>query len=376
MQGAEPQGRRASSWQHLLYVPYACASVTTWLCWVAGYVEASTVLIQHALCVAILLLFVWAHHRHALRWDQQRVAQAHLLSMLLPFVVISSPMQHPAGRAAMLMTTLNVLAYGTLSLNTRRYLEVSGVFVVFYIALLGWLNYRMPEQLSLRHEGLLAFAFFIAALMLSLLGGQINRMRHHLRQRTQDLDDAVERLQALASHDELTGLPNRRALLQRLQALQQRLSSGGAGYALALIDVDHFKQVNDNHGHDAGDAALRAIAQLASRTVQPGELFGRWGGEEFLLIVDAADEPQATQRAQALRIAVEGLPVDDIGLAKPLTISVGVAPASADQPADATLAAADAMLYEAKRAGRNCVIAAQAVLAPARSEAPSRAVAV
>lgn len=371
MKGPEPKGGRASPWQRLLYVPYLCASVTTWLCWLAGYVDASTVLVQHALCVSILLFFAVVHRGPARRWDHQRLAQAHLLSMLLPFVVITSPMQHPAGRAAMLMTTLNVLAYGTLSLNTRRYLEVSGVFVVFYIALLAWLQRRTPGLYSLQHESLLAFAFFIAALMLALLGGQISRMRHHLRQRTQDLDDAVERLQALASHDELTGLPNRRALLQRLEALQQRLLSGGPGYALALVDVDHFKQVNDNHGHDAGDAALCAIAKTAGAIVAPTELFGRWGGEEFLLIVDGADDDHATRRAQALRVAVEALDVGQLGLQCPLTISAGVAQASHGEPADATLASADLMLYEAKRAGRNCVVSAQALLAAAPSERPA-----
>jgi diguanylate cyclase (GGDEF)-like protein len=154
-------------------------------------------------------------------------------------------------------------------------------------------------------------------------------------------------LRADATHDPLTGLSNRKALRRRFD----ELSGHGAPIALVLVDLDHFKAVNDTHGHDRGDTVLQDVAAVLRRTLREGELVFRLGGEEFLVLLPGDDAAACGQIAERVRA--------DIAAARPagldLTASIGV---SAGTGADyATLfARADAALYEAKRAGRDRVV--------------------
>jgi diguanylate cyclase (GGDEF)-like protein len=165
-----------------------------------------------------------------------------------------------------------------------------------------------------------------------------------LRRRNRRLVDALHR-QAMT--DGLTGLPNRRAFTEAVAALD-------ASYALAVIDVDHFKRVNDTAGHAAGDEVLRALSSLMADRVRADDMVARLGGEEFVAVFPGCTGDEALSAAEALRQAVHDAARD---WAHPITISVGVS----CRPDDATdvdglLAAADAALYRAKQAGRNRVV--------------------
>jgi diguanylate cyclase (GGDEF)-like protein len=169
----------------------------------------------------------------------------------------------------------------------------------------------------------------------------------------------TRRMRALAMTDELTGAPNRRAVLTRLDAL---LEATGPGCSVALLDLDHFKSINDQHGHPAGDEVLRTIAvRLRSAVAEPA-FFGRLGGEEFLVVLPGADAAAARDAGERLREAILGL---DAGRWLPdgrrLTASVGTATQrSGGETSSALLQRADAALYEAKRSGRNRVVASDA----------------
>lgn len=168
---------------------------------------------------------------------------------------------------------------------------------------------------------------------------------------TESLRLANVRLERLAHRDPLTGLPNRRSLTETLHAEVRRHRRSGQALTLALADVDHFKRVNDTHGHATGDAVLRAVAEALVKGCRVTDLVGRFGGEEFLLLLPETDLAGARVACEKLRARVQALsgPV-------PVTMSFGVvSPAQYFSTMEEALNAADQALYRAKAEGRNRV---------------------
>jgi diguanylate cyclase (GGDEF)-like protein len=183
------------------------------------------------------------------------------------------------------------------------------------------------------------------------------------------LREARERVAELAQTDELTGLPNRRAfrtLLSRLVAEAQR----GRNFGLVLLDIDHFKRINDSFGHQGGDEVLKRVAQTLTRSITGGDFVGRYGGEEFCALFIDADLARANQLAEQLRREIADMPG-----APRITISLGVCGSTSTfrPDEDAVIACADAALYRAKQEGRNRVSVASPDQLPApRVSAPAR----
>ncbi|WP_165916817.1 ABC transporter substrate binding protein [Crenobacter luteus] len=183
--------------------------------------------------------------------------------------------------------------------------------------------------------------------------------RHHAEHALQALNAELERL---ATVDPLTDLANRRSLLTALQREGERAARYGTRFSVLMIDVDHFKTINDEDGHEAGDRALRGLAQTLGQTVRATDLAGRWGGEEFLVICPETGPGGALTLAETLRGRVEGA---DFGLPRRVTVSIGVASSHAGIALDALLRDADAALYRAKAAGRNRVATTRPSAEPA-----------
>jgi diguanylate cyclase (GGDEF)-like protein len=188
-------------------------------------------------------------------------------------------------------------------------------------------------------------AFVTMAAMIAIVVAVVLR----LRERNQRL---VARLRETATRDALTGALNRGAFEERLREERARALRHGLPYAVAIIDVDHFKLVNDEHGHAAGDAALVRLARLMRAHTRASDVFARVGGEEFALLLNDTDLDGAAGKAEALRGMVRRETAYD---PVPLTVSIGVAASDGDGEADVLLAA-DRALYGAKRAGRDRVM--------------------
>ena len=182
------------------------------------------------------------------------------------------------------------------------------------------------------------------------------------RKRLQDqFRENYHRGLSLALTDDLTGLYNRRYVFAHLNELLARAPEGSGEIALMLFDIDHFKQVNDRHGHPAGDEVLRELAVRAMRQVRSVDLVGRLGGEEFVVVMPETSLGGAAVVAERLRIAVASEPFAVQGQSEklPVTVSVGVAVAGdGSETMENLLKRADDALYAAKNAGRNRVIAA------------------
>lgn len=184
----------------------------------------------------------------------------------------------------------------------------------------------------------------------------IARVQIHLR-----VERYWKQLKEQAHIDPLTGLLNRRAMMEYLEAERGRARRTGLIYALVIADIDHFKPVNDTYGHGCGDLVLTAVASLFKDRIRRSERVCRWGGEEFLLLLPDTDAAGAAVLAEDLRAAVAATRFACDEGAVTISLSFGIMADSGERPLDACISRADAALYAAKDAGRNrCVIHADA----------------
>lgn len=162
------------------------------------------------------------------------------------------------------------------------------------------------------------------------------------------------KVRELAETDQLSGLLTRRELFLRGARLLEESRLTGETLTCILLDIDHFKSVNDRFGHQAGDVAIREVGRVLSDTVRAIDTVGRYGGEEFCALLPAVDAGEALSIAERIRERVRGITIDIVDTR--ITVSVGVATLSPDDDLDRLLGAADAALYRAKNAGRDCVM--------------------
>lgn len=168
-------------------------------------------------------------------------------------------------------------------------------------------------------------------------------------------DALVNRIQQMASTDTLTGLANRRAFYTRLAQLQQHHHLDQHPFCLAMLDIDFFKRINDNYGHDTGDKVLRHIANLLHLNVRPQDLVCRIGGEEFAILLPGTSLEQALMMCEAIRNTIADSPLPHGTSELHATVSLGLAQWQTEDSEQTFLAATDKALYAAKHAGRNAV---------------------
>jgi diguanylate cyclase (GGDEF)-like protein len=195
-----------------------------------------------------------------------------------------------------------------------------------------------------------------------LLVRQKRHLEEAVQRRTEDLEKekselmyAREQMRHYAEHDDLTGLWNHRIILERLRQEVDRSRREGTPLSVILVDLDHFKNVNDTYGHPAGDLVLKEVGTIFQKAVRSYDWVGRYGGEEFLLILPGSNFAGARIRAEQLRTAVQAASIYDGGQAIPITASFGVA---SGHPAnyEVLIHTADVALYRAKDNGRNCAV--------------------
>lgn len=203
------------------------------------------------------------------------------------------------------------------------------------------------------------FAMTVAGSMatLGVAGWMIGRRDDALERRNEELRVLSERLQGLSVTDGLTGIANRRAFDDRLSVEVARANRYGAPLSLVMIDLDHFKELNDRFGHSAGDEVLRRVAVLIDREKRVGDVVARFGGEELAAILPHTEARAAMIWAERVRLLVAATEVRSEAGVRSVTASFGVAGAVPDRESPAALIVeADRALYEAKRQGRNRVV--------------------
>ena len=203
----------------------------------------------------------------------------------------------------------------------------------------------------------LLIEFLLLAVVLpwfAAMGGYVNRLRVRLSESHAELQRAFERIEQLAIRDELTGAYNRRFMMECLARERSRMDRLGVPFSICLVDIDHFKAINDELGHAAGDAVLRQLPKLAAGGLRAVDIFGRFGGEEFLLVLPGTAVAGAQAVAERLRAALEAARLEGLR-GRRVTVTAGVAEAAPREPVAAVLARADRALYDGKARGRNRV---------------------
>jgi diguanylate cyclase (GGDEF)-like protein len=185
---------------------------------------------------------------------------------------------------------------------------------------------------------------------------RVKNLQDQLRLRNEELD-------RFSRTDGLTGVYNRRHLEELLHSLADSVWGTDHETAVLLLDLDHFKRVNDTAGHAGGDAVLREFARRLQGVVRSSDVAGRWGGEEFLVVLPRTDLLTAVALGEEIRRAIAGQPVELEGSSMPVTVSVGCAAGLNGAPED-LMSRADIALYQAKAGGRNRVVAADEPAAP------------
>ena len=181
------------------------------------------------------------------------------------------------------------------------------------------------------------------------VGADITALKHNEKSLRQAHEEAL----VASRTDQLTGLPNRRHILGLLDEALVATEGTGSGLCIAVIDIDHFKAINDTHGHEAGDAVLEHFADTSRKKVRAQDLLGRAGGEEFLLLLPGVGLDDAGRIIERIRDGFPPAILEDNGLELPCTFSAGVTEALPDDDRSSILRRADRALYAAKQEGRN-----------------------
>jgi diguanylate cyclase (GGDEF)-like protein len=281
-------------------------------------------------------------------------------------------------RSATLLSMMVILTFGAFSMDWRRQAALTAFALTAFAATITAMHRLGSTPLDLRLD---IANFAIAAIMLpasSVVAGLMGALRRRLHQQRGEVEAALARIHELAHQDDLTGLPNRRQAQRLLEQERTRVARSGRGFAIAMVDIDHFKRINDVHGHDAGDRALHQFAQHASAALRANDVVARWGGEEFLLLMPETRLADALEALERLRRHVQQGTLHEPAAELRLTVSCGVAESAPGESVADLVARADRALYIAKRQGRNRVIgappqaAAEAAALSPPAEAPLR----
>jgi diguanylate cyclase (GGDEF)-like protein len=271
--------------------------------------------------------------------------------MALQFVFLVSV---PTVGIAFISVLFLIFAFGTLRMTAAQAtltcgFAATGLAAVF---LASDLPIGMPVATRLqRTASMLCFVLVIGqSAFLGLFGATLRKI---LYRRSIELTAAYQRIEELAELDELTGAQNRRCIMRLLDTEIENSRQASRPCAIALIDLDWFKRINDTHGHPVGDEVLRTFAITVFANIRPDDRFGRYGGEEFLLLLPGTYGDAASRMLGRLRGIVADLDWSAFSPGMRVTISAGVATLRDNDTADTFLARADSALYSAKAQGRN-----------------------
>jgi diguanylate cyclase (GGDEF)-like protein len=279
-------------------------------------------------------------------------------------------------RVMALFFALMALAFSLAHTRMAQSMAITLGTSIIQIAGSYWAIHVLQQPGSFALEVFYTFCFLPSALFICGLSGQYAKQRVEIKEakgvaernssalsvemgKVQDvnaeLEKALTRIEELAVRDELTGLYNRRYLMDALEREKTRADRSGRLFSVVMLDIDHFKRINDNFGHQQGDVVLKAVSKAAQDAIRSNDFCARYGGEEFLVVLEELPVSGARACTERLRKSVEALTFPELGDDFHVTISLGYTQYRQSEPLAQTIARADAALYRAKHSGRNRV---------------------
>jgi diguanylate cyclase (GGDEF)-like protein len=323
------------------------------LAWGFGLVARGPALLLAALMVAVnlglYLVFRFGLNR---RFSDPSLTRAQVL--LANALLMLGVYSFDQGRAMVLNLSLVVLTFGVFRFTTREFVRTALQILAGYALVINLLMYFKPETVNVYHEWFQWAGLAGLLPLFALIGGRISRLRERLRTSNEELRTALSAVRQMATHDHLTGLPNRVLFNEELLRALARAERHDRPVTLFFMDLDRFKNINDTLGHQFGDRVLQEAARRLTGCVREGDIIARLGGDEFVLLVEELGDPAAlAEIARKLLAAVADLGTID-GMELNVSLSIGICVYPSDgRDAKALLAGADVAMYRAKEQGRN-----------------------
>lgn len=274
----------------------------------------------------------------------------------------------PDVRGLMMLVYLVTMLFGIFHFDRREFGYLSAVSFLLFVLLVVVEHNWFPGRRTLAEQVLSVVVLGGLLAWVTLFGGYVSDLRHRLVERNEELRAAVKHIQELAIRDELTGIFNRRYIVQAVEQEKSRADRFEQPFSVILLDLDRFKQVNDRYGHVVGDAVLKRFAEMSRETLRGMDVIGisseestvgRFGGEEFIVILPDTRMEGAMRCAERLRTEVNNFEIPDLDQPVKVTFSAGVAEYRREESIESLLSRADQALYEAKRQGRDRVCEAE-----------------
>jgi diguanylate cyclase (GGDEF)-like protein len=261
-------------------------------------------------------------------------------------------------RGASLQLLFVLVIFDLQRLNQRQTIALTSGATLMLAGILGYMAFKHDEGFDLSNE---IFSIGMGALMLpmlSMVAREVRRLRRIQAQQRADLETTLTQLNELSIRDTLTGAFNRRQMLSMLDEEAKRRPRTDVGFCVAILDLDLFKHINDTYGHPTGDAVLRNVTTLMLQQLRSTDALGRWGGEEFVLLLRDSDCHAAMHLIDRLRQLINNHEWQIVAAGLNVSFSAGVCEHHTDADLNHTLERADRALYVAKAEGRNKVVAA------------------
>ena len=256
-----------------------------------------------------------------------------------------------------LLALFNTLSIGALQLTLRQFIGLS----IFCMLGCGVAIFISGERLAFPvatplQQGLVWLGFAAVLFRYTYVHAYVSGLREILHQRNKQLASSNEQISLMAEVDELTKVYNRRRMMTLLLNEIKRVERNGPGFCIAMLDVDHFKNVNDSFGHLKGDEVLKEFAEIVQANLRATDKLSRYGGEEFLVLLTATSPEVAPMVAERLRVAVACKDWGKVATGLNLTVSIGFTAFRKGETIEQLVGRTDVALYAAKHAGRNRVV--------------------
>lgn len=256
-------------------------------------------------------------------------------------------------RGVVLILYLVLFVFGVFRFNFKQFVLFGCFSSISYGVVIYGLFLNHPDQLDLSIEILQLIVLMAVLSWFSVVGGYISQLRQRVNRTNSELSIALAKIAQLVEIDDLTGVYNRRKMLEILKREKARADRGGDGFAICLFDLDHFKQINDNFGHLAGDNVLQVLTTEVQKEIRASDFLVRYGGEEFVVILSSTNLDGALEYAERIRIRVAEISYPNLADTTRVTISIGVVCYTPPESLERLLTKADEALYVAKTKGRN-----------------------
>lgn len=322
-----------------------------------GHADAALVWWWSGITLAgMAVFFVLIRSGASRRWREPSLTVPQMLFALSSGAVAYALLG--AGRGAVFPVVMTILMFGLFVATPAQMRGVSVYAVALFGAVMAGCAWTMPARYPPAIE--LGHFLLVATMMpaVSILAGRLSLIRQRSRQHRAELALALGRLREQSTRDELTGLINRRHMDELIEQEHQRCVRSGQSFCLAVLDIDHLRGVNEAHGHSAGDAVLRALAQEAGHHVRVSDVLSRQGGDEFVLMMSDTRAALARGGLERLHEKMSAVRVPHGAGTLAVTLSGGLAQHHAGETVAQTLDRAQAARAEAKAQGGNRIVVA------------------